>query len=186
MKFPPLAPKALVATPKMSPNMMARPTTTVVALAIHTTLLSALLIIWISSPSNVGRREEHPSPRITSYGSSVLPKEGPAYHSIAVFLGTFLTNFRESPKGELRRIPIPRTPVNKSGQASSEARSDYTRRCCRHLRLLWVLLLSVLARKVLGTVHNDHHYRHRAPQRCVQPRLPHRVHPREHRAEETA
>jgi hypothetical protein len=50
MKLPPLAPKALVATPKMSPNMMATPTTTVVALAIHTTLLTALLTISISSP----------------------------------------------------------------------------------------------------------------------------------------
>src|SRR5215208_526391 len=70
---------------------------------------------------------------------------------------------------ELRRIPLPRTPVNKSGQASFEARSDYTRRCCRHLRLHWLLLLSVLARKLLGTVHNDHHYRHRAPQPSAQP-----------------
>src|SRR5215208_84090 len=36
-----------------------------------------------------------------------------AYHSIAVFIATFLANFRECPYGELRRIPIPRTWVNK-------------------------------------------------------------------------
>src|SRR5215213_8419386 len=81
----------------------------------------------------------------------------------------------------------PRTPVNKAGQASSEALSDYTRGCRRYLRLHGVLLLlAMLARKVLRTVHNDHHDRHRAPQRCEQPRLPHRVSPREHRADETA
>src|SRR5918995_6278380 len=96
-------------------------------------------------------------------------------------------NFRECPKGEVRRIPIPRTPVNKAGQASSEALSDYTRGCRIYLRLRGVLLLLVmLAGKVLRTVHNDHHDRHRAPQRCEQPRLPHRVSPREHRADETA
>src|SRR5215213_8605411 len=34
---------------------------------------------------------------------------------------------------ELRRILIPRTSLNKAGQASSEALSDYTRGCRRHL-----------------------------------------------------
>src|SRR5688572_18075430 len=70
-------------------------------------------------------------------------------------------NFRES--------FFPRTPVNKSGQASSEARSDYTRRCCRHLRLHWFLLLAMLAGKVLRTVHKDQDNRHHAPQPSAQP-----------------
>jgi hypothetical protein len=43
---------------------------------------------------------------------TILPEGGAAYHSIAVFFTNFLANFRESPKGEVRRIPIPRTPVN--------------------------------------------------------------------------
>src|SRR5918993_5914683 len=64
--------------------------------------------------------------------------------------------FLELRKAEVRRIPLPRSRVNKSGQASSEARSDYTRRCCRYLRLHWLLLLSVLAQEMLRTVHNDH------------------------------
>jgi hypothetical protein len=38
---------------------------------------------------------------------------GPAHHSIAVFITTSLANFAESTKGEVRRIPIPRTRVNK-------------------------------------------------------------------------
>src|SRR5918997_5735599 len=79
---------------------------------------------------------------------------------------------------QFRRTLLPRTPVNKAGQASSEALSDYTRGCRRYLRLHGVLLLlAMLARKVLRTVHNDHHDRHRAPQRCEQPRIPNRVSP---------
>src|SRR5918995_5406498 len=71
--------------------------------------------------------------------------------------------------------------------AFSESLSDYTRGCLRYLRLHGVLLLlAMLAGKVLRTVHNDHHDRHRAPQRCEQPRIPNRVSPREHRADETA
>src|SRR5215218_2583367 len=62
------------------------------------------------------------------------------------------------------RTVSPRTPVNKSGQASSEALSDYTRGCSRCLRLLRLLLLAMLAREVLGTVQNDQHDRHHAPQ----------------------
>jgi hypothetical protein len=65
-----------------------------------------LLIIWISSPSNVGRREEHPSRHITRYRRSVLPEEGLADHSFVVFFETYLTNFGECPKGEVRRIPF--------------------------------------------------------------------------------
>jgi hypothetical protein len=87
------------------------------------------------------------------------------HHSIAVVITSFLTNFSELRACELRRIPLPRTRVNKAGQAFSAARSDYTRGCCRHLRLHWFLLLAMLARQVLRTVHNDHHDRHYAPQR---------------------
>jgi hypothetical protein len=56
------------------------------------------------------------------------------------------------------------TWVNKAGQASSEALSDYTRGCRRHLRLHCFLLLAMLARQVLRTVHNYHHDRHHPPQ----------------------
>jgi len=35
------------------------------------------------------------------------------HHSIAVVFTSFLTNFSELYKGEVRRIPIPRTQVNK-------------------------------------------------------------------------
>src|SRR5215217_826928 len=35
-----------------------------------------------------------------------------AYHSIAVFIATFFANFRERRACELRRISLPRTPVN--------------------------------------------------------------------------
>src|SRR5215212_10695540 len=90
-------------------------------------------------------------------------------------------------KAELPRIPILGTWVNKSGPASPEARSDYTRGGRRSLRLYGVLLLLVMrTRQVLRTVHYDQDDRHRAPQRCVDPPLPHRVSSREHRAEETA
>jgi ribosomal protein S14 len=92
-------------------------------------------------------------------------------------------------QGELRRIPILGTGVkialaaahfhgfgvarqapwitwvNKVGTASSEARSDYTSRCRRCLRVHGLLLLAMLAREVLRAVHNDHHDRHHAPQR---------------------
>ena len=44
--------------------------------------------------------------------STILHQWWWAYHSIAVFIATFFANFGESPKGELRRIPILRTPVN--------------------------------------------------------------------------
>jgi hypothetical protein len=44
------------------------------------------------------------------------------YHSIAVFITTFLTNFGECPKGEVRRIPIPRTRVNKGKRKNKTAR----------------------------------------------------------------
>ena len=37
------------------------------------------------------------------------------------------TNFRESPKGEVRRIPIPRTPVNK-GSEKRRGRASYSSR----------------------------------------------------------
>src|SRR5215216_2518760 len=42
--------------------------------------------------------------------------KGAAYHSNAVFFGTFLTNFSELRQYELRRIPLPRTPVNKGAK----------------------------------------------------------------------
>src|SRR5829696_9880532 len=99
----------------------------------------------------------------------------------------FLEKRRERLTREVPRTSLPRTPVNKSGPASSEAHSDYTRGGRRHLRLYGVLLLLVMrTRQVLRTVHYDQDDRHRAPQRCVQPPLPHRVSPREHLAEETA
>jgi hypothetical protein len=45
------------------------------------------------------------------------------------------------------------------------ARSDGSRGCRRYLRLHWFHLLLMLARQVLGTVHNDQEDRHHAPQR---------------------
>src|SRR5215217_6880962 len=50
---------------------------------------------------------------VISNTHTILPTEGTAHHSIAVFLTTFFANFRESPKGEVRRNPIPRKPMNK-------------------------------------------------------------------------
>jgi hypothetical protein len=35
------------------------------------------------------------------------------HHLIAVVFTSFLTNFSEFYKGEVRRIPLPRTPVNR-------------------------------------------------------------------------
>jgi hypothetical protein len=46
-------------------------------------------------------------------GCSILLREGWSYHSIAVFIATFFANFGESPKGEVRRILLPRTRVNR-------------------------------------------------------------------------
>src|SRR5215203_4708306 len=91
----------------------------------------------------------------------------------------------QDPASELPRTLIPRTSVNKAAQASSEARSDYTRGGRRYLRLLWVLLLSVLAREVLRTVQNDHHDRSNAPPRGKQPRHSWQVRSREHFTEES-
>src|SRR5215210_1396368 len=93
--------------------------------------------------------------------------------------------FMRDPASELRRIPLLGTPVNKAAQASLEARSDYTRGGRRYLRLLWVLLLSVLAREVLRTVQNDHHDRSNAPPRGKQPRHSWQVRSREHFTEES-
>src|SRR5215203_4006837 len=72
-------------------------------------------------------------------------------------------------KAEVRGIPLPRTWVNKSGQASSETRSNYTGGARRHLRLHGLLLLAMLAGKVLRTVHKDQDNRHHAPQPSAQP-----------------
>ena len=44
---------------------------------------------------------------------SIRPEGEATYHSNAVFLRTFLANFAEIPKGEVRRIPILGTWVNK-------------------------------------------------------------------------
>jgi hypothetical protein len=85
--------------------------------------------------------------------------------------------FRTGPlRGKPCNRELPRKPllvgawVNKAGQASSAARSDYTRGCCRYyLRLHWFLLLAMLARQVLRTVHNYQDDRHHAPQRSTQP-----------------
>src|SRR5215218_2744298 len=94
-------------------------------------------------------------------------------------------NFPDPGRGELRRITLLGTWVNKAAQASSETRSDYTRGGRRYLRLLWVLLLSVLAREVLRTVQNDHHDRSNAPPRGKQPRHSWQVRSREHFTEES-
>src|SRR5215218_1358324 len=67
----------------------------------------------LECPSSIGRGSK-PLPCaccfFTHHGTT---KGGTAHHSIAVFITTLLTNFAESPKGEVRRIPIPRTSVNK-------------------------------------------------------------------------
>src|ERR671917_335017 len=61
-------------------------------------------------------------------------------------------------------------------------------RRCRRLGSLSLLLLlfSVLARQMLRSGPDDHHDRHRAPHRCQQPRLPHRVGTGEHGRKEVA
>src|SRR5215204_88480 len=96
-----------------------------------------------------------------------------------------MTFFLELRHGEVPRIPLLGTWVNKAAQASSETRSDYTRGGRRYLRLLWVLLLSVLAREVLRTVQNDHYDRSNAPPRSKQPRHSWQVRSREHFTEES-
>src|SRR5215217_9395758 len=50
-----------------------------------------------------------------------------AHHSNAVFITTSFANFGECPKGEVRRIPIPRTTVNKG---MKEDRSAWPRPRC--------------------------------------------------------
>ena len=81
-----------------------------------------------------------------------------------------VANFLEFHTGEVRRIPLPHTSVNKAGRASSETRSNYTRGARRHLRLYWVLLLlAMLARQVGRSSHNDQDHRHHTPQRSAQP-----------------
>src|SRR5829696_6934346 len=60
MKLPPVAPSPAVATPTTSASMIASPTTVEVALAIHKSFLSALLIMPSSFRSGAG--EEHPPP----------------------------------------------------------------------------------------------------------------------------
>jgi hypothetical protein len=44
------------------------------------------------------------------------------HHSIAVVITSFLTNFSELRHGELPRIPIPRTPVNKGKKRAEVTR----------------------------------------------------------------
>src|SRR5215218_971032 len=47
------------------------------------------------------------------HGGILSPRESAAPHTNAVFIATFFANFGESPTCEVRRIPLPRTPVNK-------------------------------------------------------------------------
>ena len=50
---------------------------------------------------------------------------GLAHHSIAVFITTFFANFRELRYGEVRRIPLLRTCVNK-GKKEGRVRLDWS------------------------------------------------------------
>ena len=47
------------------------------------------------------------------------------HHSIAVVITSFLTNFSEFYKGEVRRIPIPRSCVNKDKRKGQGPTKDH-------------------------------------------------------------
>jgi hypothetical protein len=55
----------------------------------------------------------------------------PARYAAAMHLSkprmTMLENFRESPKGEVRRIYIPRTPLNRAGRGRNLQRGSRLR-----------------------------------------------------------
>src|SRR5215217_7602125 len=49
------------------------------------------------------------------HGGILSPRESAAPHTNAVFIATFFANFGECPKGEVRRILLPRTWLNREG-----------------------------------------------------------------------